>query len=353
MSFVIAGFAFPKIGWPKTRNLVLGTSKIIIKKNSLIGTQVDRVIRDIAWKNSDFDEHVSPFRIPASREEVVPYMEGRMTRFLIDYAQVKVIGLTPAHALQRVGNYYASDGEGFFRFYIDPSKVKYKTAMFKGDKAVLPDTHGFNMVAGKAAVINEAEKIDLVIACMDIPAKAEAALYLAKKGINCFGPCDRFASELIGYKKKVPQEVTILGTAPIRKHPDGAVIGNQPVSIDLDEKIIVQYTDKKYPDQYCDTPARYFENLDKKLKLKLNLICVDAAVGETEKVVNEAKRLNARVIGIRILNIKDSVPVENWLKQDFRHRAILFHSAPYEPGYEMFFKFPEQTSFGDLNPIVV
>jgi len=44
--------------------------------------------------------------------------------------------------------------------------------------------------------------------------------------------------------------------------------------------------------------------------------------------------------------------VAQWLKEDPKHRVILFHSAPYEPGYNLFFQFPKQTSFGDLNPII-
>jgi hypothetical protein len=40
--------------------------------------------------------------------------------------------------------------------------------------------------------------------------------------------------------------------------------------------------------------------------------------------------------------------VYSWLQEDRTHRALLFHSAPYEDGYRLFFEFPEQTSFGDI-----
>ncbi|MCX6765679.1 MAG: hypothetical protein NT136_01825 [Candidatus Moranbacteria bacterium] len=353
----LGALAFPKSLLSSQRKmLVLGKSKIIVPKASYVGTQVDRVVRDIAWKNSKFDERADPHRRIRTKEDVVPYMEGRMVQFLMDYADVKVCSLSPARAVRKMdGFYYAGDGtSGNYPFLIDPSKVDYPTAAFLDgrNKAILPDTHGFNMVAEEARRMKILEKLDLVIACMDTPAKADAALFLARNGINCFGPCDRFAYQLIGYRKLVPKGVTIMGTAPIRKHQNGAVIGDQPVSISLEEKIVVQFTEKGYPDQYCDTPARYFKQLEKILKLKLNLKSVAAGVGETFKVVAEAEKSRSKAIGVRIFNQEDAKPVAEWLKKDKSNRAIFFHSAPYEPGYEMFFRFPEQTSFGDLEPIV-
>ena len=38
--------------------------------------QVDRVIRDIHWKDSDYDARVPPDRVPEKLSEIVPYMEG-------------------------------------------------------------------------------------------------------------------------------------------------------------------------------------------------------------------------------------------------------------------------------------
>jgi len=46
----------------------------------------------------------------------------------------------------------------------------------------------------------------------------------------------------------------------------------------------------------------------------------------------------------------DKPAIANWLKESKEHRAILFHSAAYVAGLEMFDEFPEQTSFGDLDP---
>ncbi len=346
--------AFSSGNGQEKKFLILGKSKIIVKRNALVGVQDDRVIRDVYCPDSRFRECDDPFRVPKGHDDLVPYMEGWLSQILQDYEGVKIIGLTPAYAKQIKGRYYASDGQGNFPFEINQLRLDYKTVLYSADKsiAILPDTHGFHLVAGQAFRINRYKKLSLVIACMDQPAKAQAALYLAKNNIACYAPCDRFAGELIGYKILFPEAAEIIGTAPIRQKDEMAIIGNQPVKISLEEKIIIQYTEAGYPDQYCDTPARYFETLNKKFQLNLNLTRVMANVGETAKLVQRAKELKARVIGVRIHSPKDVPAIEQWLKEDFQHRAILFHSAAYEPGYEMFFKFPKQTSFGDLNPII-
>lgn len=341
------------------KEVILGKSKIIVPQNALVGVQVDRVIRDITLPDgAQLGKDVYPYRAPKNKTELVPYMEGRLTGYLMDYANVQIIGLTPAYAKFNPddGHFLADDGTGNFRFRVDPSKLEYTSAMQMKDKsfALLLDTHGFNTMAGPAMRMAQlGKKPFLVIACMDLSSKAEAALYLAKNGVNCYGPCDRFGSEILGYKKENPKAATVIGTAPIRKMKGGrAVIGNQSVKIRLDEPIVVQFTEKGYPDQYCDTPSRYFRALAKKFGLKLKVSEVEANVGETDKLVAGAKEKGAKVIGVRVHNEKDAAPVVEWLKADPKNRAILFHSAPYEPGYNLFFQFPKQTTFGDLNPIL-
>lgn len=351
---------FPSAAMCAPKEIILGQTKIIVPQDALVGVQVDRVIRDSSMpKDARLGEKVYPFRVPETWKDLVPYMEGRLAAQLINYdkASAKVLPLGPAFAKfsPKDGHYLADDGAGNFRFRVDPTKVDFKSTLYGENHvfAMMPDTHGFNTVAGPAMRLAQAGvKLSLVIACMDLPSKAEAALYLAKNGINCYGPCDRFASDLVGYKKDNPDAATIIGTAPIRKYKNGAVIGNQPVKIRLDEPIVVQTTDKGYPDQYCDTPTRYFRALAKNFGLELKVTEIQANVGETAKVIAAAKEANAKVIGVRIHNEKDATPVAKWLKESRQHRAILFHSVPYEPGYELFFKFPKQTSFGDLNPIL-
>ncbi len=344
--FIVTNISFAK-------EIIIGKSKIIFPYESIVGTQVDRVIRDIHWENSAYDERVNIFKFP-KKKQLVPYMEGRLSGILMDYANVKIVGLLPTYAIKKNdGFYYADNGQGEFSFKICPSKTEYKTALFNNNNGIFIDTHGFNMVAGNAIRINKLTKLDLVIACMDLPSKAQAALYLAKNGINCYGPCDRFASELMGYKDDFPNAKTIIGTAPIRRHKQGAVIGDQSICFSSNENIVIQTTDKPYPDQYCDTPDRYFTKLNKRYNLNLSLIRVSTKAGEAYKVIKEAKRLNVSLIGVRVWDEEDYISVSNWLKENFDNRTVLFHSAIYEHGYSMFFNFPKQTSFGDLSPIIL
>lgn len=338
--------------------LILGLSKIELKGGETIGVQIDRVIRDIQWKDSDYDEKVPPDRVPGKLSEIVPYMEGARVREMMEYAGVKVMPLTPAYGKKKDKPsysepvYYAGDGQGSFPFLIEPSKTEYFTVeRDPNGNLILPDTHGFNMVAEQAYL--KRDELFLVIACMDMPDKAKAALYLAQNGINAYAPTDRFANELIGYKERFSVEADILGSAPIRKTESGAIIGDQPLAIFLDELIIVQYTDRGYPDQYSDTPARYFDQLKKIYHLDLSVVKVPANVGETQKIVEMARLNQAQVIGVRVYDEVDYQPVAEWLKEDPSHRAVLFHSATYPLGNQLFFEFPKQTTFGDLSPKII
>ena len=338
--------------------IILGLSKIELKGGEAIGVQVDRVIRDIHWKDSDYDARVPPDRVPEKLSEIVPYMEGARVREMMEYAGVKVIPLTPAYGKKKYEPsyskplYYAGDGQGNFPFLVDPSKTEYFTVdQDSNSNLILPDTHGFNMVAEQAYL--KRNELFLVIACMDTPDKAKAALYLAQNGINAYAPCDRFANELIGYKERFGVGAQILGSAPIKKTRFGATIGDQPLTISLDELIIAQYTDKGYPDQYCDTPARYFDQLNKIYGLDLRVVKVPANAGETQKIIEIARLNKARVIGVRVYNEADHQPVAEWLEEDPGHRAVLFHSAAYDLGNRLFFEFPTQTTFGDLSPKIV
>jgi hypothetical protein len=345
----------PSDGKKKSQYLVLGNSKITISRGAVVGTQIDRVIRDVRCSDSKYGENDDPFRVPnGENNPFVGYMEGKLTNLLKDYADIREIGLTPTYAKRKGDKYFASDGNGGHPFEVNQLRMEYHTVAFSPsrDYAIMPDTHGFHMVAGQAIRINQFVRLSLVMACMDQPAKAEAALFLARSGINCYAPCDRYAAQLIGYRQQNKSAATIIGTAPIRPYRDGAVIGDQPVHIGLTEKIVVQNSVLGYPDQYCDTPWRYFTELNRKLGLNLNLTEVLANVGETGKVAETARLLGAKVVGVRVHNQKDAEDLARWLKEDSSHRAILFHSAAYEPGYKMLFDFPEQTSFGDLNPVI-
>src|SRR5271157_1659899 len=358
--FAANGFVAPGKGTINRPRVILGLSKIELNHTETVGVQVNRVIRDCLWTNSPFDVRVPASRIPENSSDVVPYAEGNRVREMMNWAGVKVLPLTPCRAKKVGYGYFAADGQGHFSFLISPSKITFppfsktvfrpKNGSNETADLICPETHGFNMIAEQAYL--HRKDIYLAVACMDLPAKAQAALYLAKNGINIYAPCDRMTSLLMNYKK-LGINATILGSAPVKQTQTGAEIGNQPVGIYLDEPIVAEYTNRNdTSDQYCDAPWRYFNILNQVYRLNLSLIKVYANTGEAGKVVKQAETAEARVIGVRICTDADYKPVAEWLKKDKRNRAVLLHSAAYEPGIALFKQFPKQTTFGDLNPVI-
>ena len=326
--------------------IVIGASYICVPENAKVITQVDRVIKDTS---SNININTNPGQIPKSPKQLVPYMEGARIAELMKYANVQVTPITGVTIKNINGNWYGPDEHDNYIFGVDPSKIGPLFSINGSDKTtkIEVNTHGMNvMVPG--AIKNNAF---LVVACGDLPGKAKAEMYMAARGINCYAPCDRFTANVMGYNGTG----VILGGEPIRAGVNGkeAIIGGQPISINKNEKIIVQTTTKKYPDQYCDTPNRYFKELESFYNVTLNTDVVDATIGETNKVVNEAQITGAKVIAVRILKAQDKEPVEKWLKADKNNRAIIFHSAAYTQGYSLFFEFPEQVTGQDPRPIFI
>ena len=127
--------------------------------------------------------------------------------------------------------------------------------------AIVNDTHGISAVAWDAL------DASLVIGCGDHPGKMDAAYYLADRGVNVYVPFDRYIGLLIGARTKA----TVIGSAPIKKIPDGAEIGNQTVTIDIDEPIVVSNASRHYPLWYYETPYRYFTLLGDYIKRPLKI----------------------------------------------------------------------------------
>jgi hypothetical protein len=67
----------------------------------------------------------------------------------------------------------------------------------------------------------------------------------------------------------------------------------------------------------------------------------------------DPSKAGANVIGVRVETNNDKKPVEAWFKANPNHRAILFHSAAYEPGYSLFSEFPKQVTGQDPRPIFI
>lgn len=325
--------------------IVFGATNIQVPNGATVVTQVDRIIKDPASKTR---MNVAPDHQPQSTSDLVPWMEGNRIKELMNYAHVKVVPGTNVTVKKINNTWYGPDDNGNYVYAIDPGKVTpLRANTVDNNTKVITVTHGFSVLV-PAAVKNHA---NLVVACGDLPGKAQAEAYLNNKGINCYAPCDRWTFSLLN---KNSTGIS-LGTMPIRqlKNGSGAVIGAQPISVSLGETFIVQTTIKGYPDQYCDTPKRYFDGLQKTYGIKLNTVIVDANVGQAQAVVDAAHKNNANVIAVRVLNNKDKGPVESWLKENPNHRALLFHSAPYEPGYSLFFEFPNQVTGDDTKPVFI
>jgi len=349
------------VGHPEdSTHMIIGLSSLefFTAAPAIVGVQTDRGVRDIFWKDSAWDYRVAYDNIPKRPADLVPYMEGLRAAELMEWAGTSVLPLSPSTVIKKAdGLWYGSDGSGNFRFNVLSDKVAYpstRSFRIKGrDYAILYDTHGFASIAAPAIDRKKTVGLDLAIACMDSPDKAKAALFLASEGIACYAVCDRFSSEIVGYKERYGVATTILGSAPIRKIPGGAVIGKQPVKFSLSEPIVTQFTEKKYPDQYCDAPWRYLTALNKVYGLNLKLQKVAANVGETVLLTKEAERIGAKAIAARIFGEKDYIPLKAWLDVDPARRIILLHSAAYEFGIKLLREYPARVTFGDLSPVFV
>ncbi|MEI6604072.1 MAG: hypothetical protein WCP35_02095 [Verrucomicrobiota bacterium] len=324
---------------PGFHKIILGRSAIHVKRGALVKTQVDRVTRDwLLAKN--------PQRVPwgFTVEDHVPWHEGEKCRELVDLAGTNITPVWGMKATKVGQRWFAPDATGTPRFEISEDKVNNypTTCVVDNHTAIVNDTHGISAIAWDAL------DADLVVGCGDHRGKMDAAYYLAEKGVNVYAPTDRFMGVLMGAKTKG----TILGTAPIKKEGDGAVIGDQPITIDVNEPIVVSAAPSRYPLQYYDTPKRYFDALSDYCGKPLKITPVEVtAYGKAMNVVDAATKLKAKLLGIRVKSKEEHAAVAAWLRQDKTRRVVLFHTAVYPDGYKLFFEFPSQTSFGDIRPV--
>ena len=108
----------------------------------------------------------------------------------------------------------------------------------------------------------------------------------------------------------------------------------------------------RYPLQYYDAPHRYFTALAEYAARPLRIMPVEVTeYGKADVVIDEARRVGARVVGIRVWSRREHDAVSVWLREYGRRRAVLFHTSAYPEGYRLFAEFPTQTSFGDIHPV--
>jgi len=322
---------------PGIRSFVLGRSRIVVPPGSSVGAQVERTVRDwlsyqLAWDGRGR---------AVTRDALLGWHEGARLRDLLAATEVKVFPLTGTLVARQGERWLAPDRDGVFRYEVLEDKIQYPTTLVRGDVGLVIDTHGIS------ALVEPARRagVRLVVGCGDTPDKMRAAFDLAGSGVDVWFPCDRFVGDLLEYDAPG----VLIGSAPVRREGSDAVIGDRPVLFDTAEIFVVEDFEGVGPLRYYDAPARYFRALSGDLALRVIYVPVDAA-GQSERVVRAAERTGAAAIGVRVESESDAGPVRSWLSASPRHRAVLFHSAPYPAGYALFADFPSQTTFGDPRP---
>ena len=319
--------------------IVIGRAAIRVDRDSRIKTQVDRVTRD--WQ---LGRNVDSAPWQLALKTLVPWHEGNKVKELASLTGATVTPVWGTRVRKIGAAWYAPDATGQPRFELAEDKVvNYPTTIPIDDRtAIVNDTHGISAIAWDCLDAN------MVVGCGDHKGKMDAAYYLAEQGVNVYVPTDRFIGLLVGARTRG----TIIGSGPIRKTAGGAVIGNQPIAIDVDEPIVVSTATGGYPIRYYDAPHRYFAALAEFCGRPMHITAVQVnEYGRGDVVVEQARKLGAKVIGIRIKSRIEHDAVSAWLKEDKTRRAVLFHSAVYPDGYKLFFEYPEQTSFGDIYPV--
>ncbi len=326
----------------------IGATSIVLRKEDLILSQVDRVYRD--WLGHQLEQ--SPFtgrvlstfseRLYLNESELLPLIgwhEGGRIK------EIKKIGLNHITAVGTLAakkgeKWYAVDDKGVFSFEVPIDKILYPTTRFlRDDLAVLIDTHGVNMLVEQSI----RNKVDAVVSDCDHPGKIKAAKYLSNKGIAviCFPDKELYLA--------LGNNLEVVGSPPIKIEGEKAVVGSRPLSFNLSEKIVVMdAAEDKYALWYYQTPASYFRELERYINLNAEYVTIND-FNKMQEFISEAESLGAVVVGARVFNSNDYSYLKEWLDKDKSHRAVLFHSASYPYGYKILKEFPNQTTFGDVN----
>lgn len=322
---------------PGTTAYILGQSVIRVAPGEKIGCQMERTVRD--WLSYQLNWDFSG-RSPVGND-LIPWHEGSRLHDILEAVPAQITPLPGVLAVKHGDDWFAADDQGVFRFQVLIDKMEYPTTRVHGNVALIVDTHGMSALV-EPAVRSGAR---LVVACGDTPYKAQAAWWLAQRGIDCYFPCDRMVADLLGYEGKG----TLIGSAPVRSENGVAVIGDRPVRISLTETVVAEDTKADGGNQYYDAPARYFRRLAESLPIKLETVMVTGP-DQSQRVTDRAERIGADVIAVRCRTVEDAQAVRKWLKGSRSRCAVLFHTAPYPEGYKLYEEFPGQTTFGDPRP---
>ena len=338
----------PVLNLSGKEKIVIGNTKVEIKKGDTVVTQVDRVFRD--WLGAQMQN--SPFRgnilnvfsekwtlsEEELREDIGWHEGGRILDIKnnVDINHVPAVGTLVA---KKNNKWYASDENGVFRFEVPLDKVSYPTTRFLSkDLGMIVDSHGMNMLV-EQAIRNNAE---VVIACCDHPGKAKAVKYLSDKGISAICFTDLYFYLLAGH------DVKAVGSAPFEVKDDKIVFGDRPVEIDWEDSVVMlnALVGKTYSIWYYKTPALFFDAIQ--FPHVQNVVHIDD-FNQTDIVFDRAREINANIAASRVFNKFDYDHAKKWLEESEEHKLILFHSMSYPYGILISTEFPEQIGFGDVN----
>ncbi len=322
---------------PSAKTMILGETSLQIAPGTRIGTQVDRVSRD--WLSYQMRWDLTEKPLPVSA--VLDYHEGALVRRIAAAAPVEIDPLFGSVTAKQGDKWYGMDDTGVFRFEILNDKMQYPTTHAAGRYGWIEDTHGISALVPQAIE----RHAQVVVGCGDSVGKAKAEFYLAEKGINVLFPGDRYEDLLLGYQAPG----VLMGTAPVRKVGNNALVGGQPVKFALTEPIVVEDTKALFPVQYYDAPARYFRRLHQFVPLNLDFVEVDAA-NQIGRVLERASQRRATAVAVRVATEPEYKELKAWLQSSAQHRAILFHSGLYPYAQPLFSEFGQQVTFGDLHP---
>lgn len=317
--------------------MILGDSTIDLTPGLRVGTQVDRVARD--WISYQMRWDLSGKPLPDLA--LVNYHEGAVVTRMKSLASIEVYPLAGALIAQRGEHWFGADETGTFRFEILRDKTEYPTTHAFATFGWVEDTHGISALVSQALE----RKMQVVVGCGDSEGKAEAAYYLAQRGVHVVLPGDRYQDLLFGYQA----EGTIVGTAPVKNLDGRVVVGHQPIRFSLGEPIVVEDTKQQFPVQYYDAGARYFRRLSEFVPLHLEYVEVFDA-NQIDRVLERADQMGSTAVAVRVTTNYENETLRAWLEKSGKNRAILFHSGLYPLALPLFEEFPDQVTFGDLHP---
>ncbi|MBW2977466.1 hypothetical protein KY331_01355 [Candidatus Woesearchaeota archaeon] len=348
LNFSLSPYPIPKIN-KTVKNVTIGKSYFILNSSDILVSQTDRTTRD--WLSYQFQSPYNnelltvfseQFYLPESK--LLPEIGWHEGARIKELKKINLIHkIASGTIVVKINNsWYAPDEKGVFRFEVPFDKVLYPTTRFLRENiALLIDTHGINTIVEQAV----RHKATAVIGCCDHIGKIRAAKYLSDQGIKVICPTDKYLPLLLF------SDATVLGSPPITKKGNQFILGNRPIEINKNEKIIVMNsTNNPYALWYYQTPTLYFSILEKSINLDVEYVQI-TDFNQMNKVIKKAEEKSANIIAVRIFNSNDYAAVKEWLESSPKHKAILFHSISYPYGYKLLMEFPEQTSFGDINPI--